>query len=106
MEKNVNGLRRGEIVEIFCKNCKFLFVGLFSTNTKDSVYFYGWRDVECFHLKNVKKKVKRSFYEENISYEYLLKPSEINKDNNCPFFREGEHPSKKLIRERYGEKEC
>jgi len=49
----------------------------------------------------LEKTIERTFYKESEYIEFLRKPSEINKNNDCPFFEEGEHISRKIIREEY-----
>jgi len=87
----------------YCKNCKYLFYDLFESplsSRKDKIYEYGkWRNVECNHPKNLEKTIERTFYKESEYIEFLRKPSEINKNNDCPFFEEGEHISRKIIRD-------
>ncbi len=89
----------------YCKNCKYLFYSpfvCFPFSMKDEIYAYGGRkNVECDHPKNLREITERTFYEENKYTEFLKKPSEINKNNDCPFFEEGEHISRKIIREEY-----
>lgn len=78
--------------KVFCKDCEYF-------GEIDKIFFQTknqFQDNElivtgiCFFPKNViKTQIKEDWYDQKIEIKYKKSPQELNKNNNCKYYKEG-----------------
>lgn len=64
------------IEKIYCKSCKWC-------SKVETVEIEPRKKIHCNHPKNIKINIFENFYEKIESQQFLKKPEERNKNNDC-----------------------